>query len=225
MATSGPAPRAALTYAGYERSVRIHIVPHLAISHAAAFADPPRVALSTMRVWTADELGRFLTAILGNRLYPRFLVLASTGMRRGEALGGRWEDLHAASAALPLTQGRCGRCERGVSTNSRSRWRGVRRGGHRTRVHPRGRHGPSPHPGVGAARCPSQEVGPAAHPPSRLAPRAVHAALAVGVNPKVVRERLGHSSVAFTLDRYSHVVPAMQEDAAETVARLISLDP
>lgn len=81
-----------------------------------------------MRVWTADELGRFLTAILGNRLYPRFLVLASTGMRRGEALGGRWEDLHAASAALPLTQGRCERLERGVSTNSRSRWRGVRRG-------------------------------------------------------------------------------------------------
>jgi integrase len=50
-------------------------------------------------------------------------------------------------------------------------------------------------------------------------------ALAAGVNPRVVQERLGHSSVAFPLDRYSHVVPAMQEDAAETVARLIGLDP
>jgi integrase len=39
-------------------------------------------------------------------------------------------------------------------------------------------------------------------------------ALAAGIHPKVVQERLGHSSVAFTLDRYSHVVPAMQEDAA-----------
>jgi integrase len=46
-------------------------------------------------------------------------------------------------------------------------------------------------------------------------------ALPAGVHPKVVQERLGHSSVAFTLDRYSHVVPAMQEDAAETVARLV----
>jgi integrase len=49
-------------------------------------------------------------------------------------------------------------------------------------------------------------------------------ALAAGVHPKVVQERLGHSSVAFTLDRYSHVIPAMQEDAAETVARLVNHD-
>ena len=49
-------------------------------------------------------------------------------------------------------------------------------------------------------------------------------ALAAGVHPKVVQERLGHSSVAFTLDRYSHVVPAKQEDAAATVARLVGLD-
>ena len=33
-------------------------------------------------------------------------------------------------------------------------------------------------------------------------------------------DRLGHSSVAFTLDVYSHVVPALQEDAAERVAEL-----
>jgi integrase len=49
-------------------------------------------------------------------------------------------------------------------------------------------------------------------------------ALAAGIHPTVVQERLGHSSVAFTLDRYSHVVPAMQEDAAATVARLVGLD-
>jgi integrase len=41
--------------------------------------------------------------------------------------------------------------------------------------------------------------------------------------PGVVQERLGHSSVAFTLDRYSHVVAAMQEDAAATVSRLVGL--
>lgn len=31
--------------------------------------------------------------------------------------------------------------------------------------------------------------------------------LAAGVNPKVVSERLGHSSVAFTLDTYAHIMP------------------
>lgn len=39
-------------------------------------------------------------------------------------------------------------------------------------------------------------------------------ALTVGVAPKVVSEQLGHSSAAFTLDTYSHVLPHMQEEAA-----------
>jgi integrase len=46
-------------------------------------------------------------------------------------------------------------------------------------------------------------------------------ALAAGVHPKVVQERLGHSTVAFTLDRYSHVLAGLQEEAAERVAGLI----
>jgi integrase len=47
-------------------------------------------------------------------------------------------------------------------------------------------------------------------------------ALAQGVHPKVVQERLGHASIAITLDVYSHVVPAMQQDAAERVAALFA---
>ncbi len=39
--------------------------------------------------------------------------------------------------------------------------------------------------------------------------------LKAGVNPKVVSERLGHSSVAYTLDTYAHVLPGMQPEAAE----------
>ena len=38
-----------------------------------------------------------------------------------------------------------------------------------------------------------------------------------GVNPKVASERLGHSKVGITLDLYSHVLPGMQEDAAQRV--------
>jgi len=38
--------------------------------------------------------------------------------------------------------------------------------------------------------------------------------LVAGVHPKVVQERLGHSTVAMTLDVYSHVLPSMQQEAA-----------
>ena len=47
--------------------------------------------------------------------------------------------------------------------------------------------------------------------------------LQAGIHPKVVQERLGHSSIALTLDTYSHVVPGLQEAAAlkfeETLSR------
>jgi integrase len=46
-------------------------------------------------------------------------------------------------------------------------------------------------------------------------------ALQAGVHPKVVSERLGHATVSFTLDTYSHVMPGMQEDAAARVASLV----
>ena len=45
-----------------------------------------------------------------------------------------------------------------------------------------------------------------------------------GVNPKIVSERLGHATVGFTLDVYSHAIPRLQEDVAETVAALVGLN-
>jgi len=47
--------------------------------------------------------------------------------------------------------------------------------------------------------------------------------LASGVHPKVVQERLGHSSIAVTIDTYSHVVPALQEAAAGRFGELLNL--
>ena len=38
--------------------------------------------------------------------------------------------------------------------------------------------------------------------------------LTEGVHPKVVQERLGHATIAITLDTYSHVVEGMQREAA-----------
>jgi integrase len=47
------------------------------------------------------------------------------------------------------------------------------------------------------------------------------AALKAGISAKVISERLGHASVAFTLQTYGHVIPGMHKDAAATVADLI----
>ncbi len=41
--------------------------------------------------------------------------------------------------------------------------------------------------------------------------------LSHNVNPKVVSEMLGHANIAITLDTYSHVLPDMQEKAAEAL--------
>ncbi len=43
--------------------------------------------------------------------------------------------------------------------------------------------------------------------------------LRLGVHPKIVSERLGHTTVGFTLDTYSHLLPSMQAAAASEVDR------
>jgi integrase len=46
-------------------------------------------------------------------------------------------------------------------------------------------------------------------------------ALQAGIPAKIVQDRLGHSTVAITLNIYSHVTPQLQSDAASAVAALI----
>jgi len=48
-------------------------------------------------------------------------------------------------------------------------------------------------------------------------PLLVRSAVHAGVHPKVVSERLGHASIGITLDIYSHVLPSMQEEAADKI--------
>lgn len=44
-----------------------------------------------------------------------------------------------------------------------------------------------------------------------------------GIHPKIVSERLGHATVAFTLDTYTHVVPGLQEVAARTFDQVVNI--
>jgi integrase len=45
--------------------------------------------------------------------------------------------------------------------------------------------------------------------------------LLAGINPKVVSEALGHSSVTITMDTYSHVLPHMQGELAAAIANIL----
>jgi hypothetical protein len=44
------------------------------------------------------------------------------------------------------------------------------------------------------------------------------------VSPKIVSERLGHATVAFTMQVYAHVIPGMQADAAAAFSDLVFRD-
>ena len=47
-------------------------------------------------------------------------------------------------------------------------------------------------------------------------------AIAAGVSVKVISDHLGHASISFTLERYSHVLPSIQDEAAAKVEQLLT---
>jgi integrase len=57
--------------------------------------------------------------------------------------------------------------------------------------------------------------------------RHTHGSLLIrdGIHVKVVSERLGHASIAFTMQTYQHVLPGMQADAAQSTERLAKPAP
>ena len=55
----------------------------------------------------------------------------------------------------------------------------------------------------------------------RSAHTAATLAVAAGVSVKVISDQLGHASISFTLERYSHVLPSIQDEAAARVERML----
>lgn len=48
--------------------------------------------------------------------------------------------------------------------------------------------------------------------------------LLLGEHPKVVQERLGHSTISTTIDTYSHIIPGMQEKASDKLNAMLKLN-
>jgi integrase len=88
----------------------IHVILHRALKDAVRWGylprniadavDPPVGRSAERHVWTPDQLGAFLEHVRTDRLYALWLLVATTGMRRGELAGLRWVDINFANARV-----------------------------------------------------------------------------------------------------------------------------
>jgi len=218
------------------------------VARNVAFAvDPPRPEAGTaQRAWTAAQLRAFLDVAAGHRHFAAIWLAANTGMRRGELAGLHWGDVDFEAATLSVHRSiSCAGyrlCESdGKTRNSRrmidldaatmaalTAWHQQRQRESATDpapddsvfASPDGRP-VHPHP---LSQAFDRLVARAAVPRIRLHDlRHTHATLMLkaGVPIKVVSERLGHSTPAFTMTTYQHVLPGMQRDAAALFSRLL----
>jgi integrase len=211
---------------------------------------PTHPRRSELQTWTAEELRRFLDSVRDDRLFAAWRLAALTGMRRGEVLGLRWADLDLEGGWLAVRQTLVvvanhpqlsrpkttrGRRQLALDPSTVAALRSHRRiqAAERLAAGPAWttndlvftrQDGTPLHPEY-VRRLFDQYLRRAGLPRIRFHdPRHTHATLALqaGVHPKVVSERLGHTTVAMTLDTYSHTIPALQQDAVTTVASLVN---
>ena len=67
-------------------------------------ARPPTAARKEFATWSSDDLREFFAGIRDDRIFAAFVVLATTGMRRGEVLGLRWRDVDLDAGQLAIVQ-------------------------------------------------------------------------------------------------------------------------
>jgi integrase len=200
-------------------------------------------------VWNAEQLAAFLASVADDRLFALWRLLAMTGMRRGEALGLSWDDLDMEAGAVSIR--RAWIPVDGVIRFSEPKSRRSRRTIaldpatlEMLKAHAARQADEQACWQEGLletdlvfTRLDGRPLVPWAvskafrdHGRAALLPRIpLHGlrhtyatlALASGVNPRIVSARLGHATVALTLDVYSHVLPQADREAAERIAALL----
>jgi integrase len=219
--------------------------------NVAASARPPKprkTGTKQIQFWTPDELARFLAFVRADRLYALWHLAAMTGMRRGELLGLRWVDVDLDNRRIAVRQALFSVAYELTFTTPKSHHERVididaetvevlRRhhdaqqkelaaGGFALRPDVRvfGKlDGSIIHPDI-VSQMFDKRVARAGIRRIRLHDlRHTHATIGLRANVpvKVMSERLGHSTPAFTLQQYAHVIPGMQAEAAGAIARLV----
>lgn len=205
-------------------------------------------------VWSWEQLRRFVAAIQGDRLYAMWHLFATTGMRRGEMAGLVWRYVDLGEGLISIVRNavpvRGKVIEQDYPKSAKSRRAielddidvQVLRAHRRRQAEERLAVGGT---WADPERVFTTRVGGRLYPPDitnvfhRLTDQAgvprirvqdlrhTHATLLLkaGENVKVVSERLGHSTTAFTMDTYAAYVPGMQRDAARRFStRLLHSD-
>jgi integrase len=211
--------------------------------NVAQAVDPPKPRRHEIQPPSIDGVLEILALARETKYRPVLEFMAGTGVRRAEALGLRWTDLDLdrGTAAIVQTLQRIqGKGLVFQQTKTRASRRSIKldpdtvamlrehRGSHLLRkldlaevYQDTGLVFPGP---LGRPLDPSVLT----HSFKKLARKAglegvrlhdlrhSHATVMLesGVNPKVVQERLGHSSISMTMDTYSHVMDGLQERAA-----------
>ncbi|HEY8416383.1 MAG TPA: site-specific integrase [Thermaerobacter sp.] len=233
-------------HAALEYAVRLQLLPR----NPADVVRPPRPEKREMQVLDPEGVQRLLEAARHRRLYVAILLAVTTGMRRGEILALRWEDVDLEAGVIRVRQTLV-RTKEGLqftdpkTDHSRRVIRigpavvqALRR--HRAQqAEEKLRLGPAYQDhGLVVARTDGQPYSPgefsrtftelarqAGVPHLRFHDlRHTHATLLLraGTPIKAVTERLGHASAAFTLDTYGHSLPDMQEAAARVADELVA---
>ncbi len=236
------------------RSVQqAHAVVHRALQQAllwglvgrnvAEAASPPRPVRREMSTLSEAQVAALFEYTLSHRLHALWVVLATTGLRSGEALGLRWREVDVEGRRLVISQALQRQQGRGLVLVEPKTGRS-RRTVHVSRFamdalqqHQARQAAERLFAGSGwqdrdlvfssstGRPLQTSNVTPALRralagaglPRIRvhdLRHTAATLLLARGVHAKVVQELLGHSTITLTLDTYSHVAPALHAEAA-----------
>jgi integrase len=239
-------------HATLHRALRTALRLGMVHRNVADMVDAPRVPHKEMKTLSEEQMATLLAAAVGDRLEALYVLAIGTGMRLGELLALAWRDVDLESGWLqvrttlqrtpsgfvlaePKTAQSRRRIALPIAVATALRAHRARQLEERMQLGPawidRGLVFPDeagePLDGISVLRYSFYALLKRAGLPRIRFHDLQHTAatllLAHGINPKIVSEMLGHSSISITLNLYSHVLPHMQQQAAEVMDRVLRL--
>ena len=220
----------------------LHVVLHRALKQALRWGmvprnvseavDPPKVASRDVSPLSPAQARVFLDAARVDRLEALYVLAIHTGMRQGELLGLKWDDVGLDAGVLRVRGTKTTRSRRSVKL-SQTALQALQ--GHLQRqLGEMDRAGSSwqenglvfatqsgtpldRHNLLRQFKRLLKEAGLPVMPFHNLRHTCATVLLSKGMHAKFVQELLGHSNIAITLDTYSHVLPGMGDGLADAM--------